>query len=265
VERLLVTFWSIRLDFAAALVEDFARRQRVADILVRPCFRELERLSIHRGDRWIEHGPVTAERIVRILADTSNASACFDTRRGRELVATADIRNGTYETNAGPTRFNSDIVIPLDRETIDATVESVCDLADALDVGAGFVAAEPTFRNAQSAALAATLPLARPGLSERRRIERRGYHWHQWERARLLSGPEWGTFLGGQHLEKLDLDAVRASGAFERVISISPRLAFFQVTADPDDDGRDVFEERLVGARGALSPILMDLSDVHLT
>ncbi|MCW5807254.1 MAG: hypothetical protein KIT31_33170 [Deltaproteobacteria bacterium] len=175
-----------------------------------------------------------------------------------------DIRNGTYETNAGATWFNSHVVMPLDREAIEATVESACALAEALDVGAGFVAVEPTFGNAESVALGRTLPLARPGLSERRRVERRGRDWHVWEPAELLAGPEWGTFLGARHLEELDLDVVRASGAFDGVVRISPRLAFLQVTAEPDADGRDGFEQRLVDARAALAPILMDLSDVDL-
>jgi len=89
-----------------------------------------------------------------------------------------------------------------------------------------------------------------------RKRELRGTH---------LSGPEWGTFLGAQHLAKLDLEAVRGSGAFARIVEVAHgRLAFLQVTTDPEDDLRDDFEDKLVAARAALAPIAMDLSDVNL-
>ncbi|MBX3155901.1 MAG: hypothetical protein KF773_07875 [Deltaproteobacteria bacterium] len=258
------TSWAIRLDFAVALVDDEERCTRVANILVRPCFRELERMSIHRGDRWLEHGPVTVERMVRILRDRSNKDVTFDTKRNREIVATGEIRNGTYETNEGATRFNSHLVFPLVPADVGEVTAAICELADVLDAGAGFVAVEPTYPVAQELALGGFDSKPRPGLSRQRMLERRGRDRHQGRRQELLSGPEWGTFLGAQHLEKLDLELVRASGAFERVVRISPRLAFLQVTADPEADGRDGFEQLLVDARAALAPIMMDLSDVNL-
>ncbi|MBX3159092.1 MAG: hypothetical protein KF773_24200 [Deltaproteobacteria bacterium] len=57
---------------------------------------------------------------------------------------------------------------------------------------------------------------------------------------------------------------VRASGAFDRVVRISARLAFLDVTADPEADGRDGLEQCLVDARPRSAAILMDLSDVNL-
>lgn len=180
-------------------------------------------------------------------------------------MADAEIRNGARGTNGGATRFDSQLVFPVDPTTVEPTISAVCELADALDVGAGFVAVEPTYHHAHRLALGLSKPPARRGVSTRRRIERRGRDWHQWDRERLLAGPEWGTFLGAQHLAKLDLEQLRKSGAFARIIEIAPgRLAFLQVTNDPEDDLRDEFEERLAGARAALVAIAMDLSDVNL-
>jgi hypothetical protein len=144
------------------------------------------------------------------------------------------------------------------------TIVSLCALADALDTGAGFIAAEPTYNLAQNTALGGSLPKARVGLSDQRRRERRARDWHQWQRHNELAGPEWGTFLGAEHLARLDLERVRDSGAFERVVLISPGLAFLQITKDPGDDLTEVFEAKLQRARRALAPIMMDISDVHL-
>jgi hypothetical protein len=56
---------------------------------------------------------------------------------------------------------------------------------------------------------------------------------------------------------------VQSSGAFDRVVLVSPRLAYLQITKDPADDLRDDFEAKLQAARKVLTPILMDLSDVN--
>ncbi len=254
---------AVRYDFAAALVGDEERRRRVAEILTRPCFRELERVSAYRRDRWLGHTRTTAEVIAEILRDPRNSSASFDTSRGRELVASGDIRNGTYESNQGATRFKSYLAFPLVPAELEATTAAVCELAHVLDTGAGFVAAEPDHTLAQHAALGNERPRPRPGLSAQQARERRGRDWHQWQRHDELAGPEWGTFLGAEHLAQLDLERVRRSGAFARVIEIArSRLAFLQLTADPADDLRDDFEPKLARAREALAPILMDLGDV---
>jgi hypothetical protein len=254
---------AVRFDFAAALVEDQPRRHRVAEILVRPCFRALERVSAHRGDRWIQHGDTSVEAIVAILGDPKNAAVSFDTERGKELVASGEIKNGTFESNQGATRFYGYLVFPVPDE-LEPTIAATCDLADALDTGAGFIAAEPDYSYAQSLALGGFDPKPRAGLPPRQMIERRGRHRHMWQRHNELAGPEWGTFLGAEHLARLDLEKARASGAFERVVLVSPRLAFLQITKDPTDDLRDDFEVKLAAAREALAPILMDLSDVNL-
>jgi hypothetical protein len=149
-------------------------------------------------------------------------------------------------------------------EDLDTTIAAVYELADVLNTGAGFVAAEPDHLSAQRVALGGFDLKPRPGLSTRQAIERRGSDRHFRRRHNEIAGPEWGTFLGAEHLMRLDLELVRASGAFERVVLVSPRLAYLQVTADPADDLRDDFEIKLQAARKALAPILMDLNDVNL-
>lgn len=254
---------AVRFDFAAALAEDEQRRRRVAEILVRPCFRDLERVSAHRGDRWVQHAPKSVDAIVAILGDPKNSAVAFDTKRGEELAASGEIKNGTREVADGAVRFDGVLSFPVPKD-LEATIAAMCELADALDTGAGFIAAEPDQASAHKVALVGFKPEPRPGLSTRQMIERRGRHWHQWQRHNELAGPEWGTFLGAEHMARLDLEKVRASSAFERVVLVSPRLAFLQITKDPADDLRDDFEVKLAAAREALAPILMDLSDVNL-
>lgn len=257
-----MTTLAVRYDFAAVLVDDEARRRRVAEILARPCFHELDRVSAHRGDRWVEHVATSADAIAAILADRRNSAVSLDTGRGCEIVASAEIRNGTRE-GLGALPHNGYLAFPTPTD-LDATIAALLELADALDVGAGFIAGEPTYNAGQNVALGGAKPRPRPGLSTRQAIERRGRDWHYQQRHAELAGPEWGTFLGAAHLARLDLDQVRASDAFYRVELVSPRLAYLQVTANPIDDLRDDFEEKLQAARAALAPILMDLSDVTL-
>lgn len=256
---------AVRYDFAAPLVDHERRRRRVGRILTEPCLRELERVSAHRGDRCIGHTPATAPAIAEILGDSRNRGVAFDTRRDGELIASGEISNGTDETNRGATRFGGELVFPLLPAELEATIATLCELADALEAGGGFVAAEPDHDLAQHVAAGKQRPRHRPGLSARRAIERRGRAWHAWQRHGELAGPEWGTFLGAEHLARLDLEQVRRSGAFVRVIEISrAQLAFLQLTEDPADDLREDFEPKLARAREALAPILMDLGDVNL-
>jgi len=254
---------AVHFDFAATLVADEQRCRRVGQILVRPCFRELERRSAHRGDRWIQHTHTSSDAIVAILRDPKNSAVSFDTKRGKEIVASGEIKNGIRESHQGATRFYGYLAFPVP-DDLEGTITAICDLADALDTGAGFVAAEPAYPQAQNVALGGSKPELRPGLSTRQAIERRGRDWHQWQRHNELAGPEWGTFLGAEHLARLDIEKVQSSSAFERVVLISPRLAYLQITRDPADDLRDDFEAKLQTAREVLAPILMDLSDVNL-
>lgn len=261
----MTTTLAVRYDYATSLVADAERRRRVAEILMRPAFASLERVSADRGGRWFDHALKSTEAIAAIVADTRNLALALDTDRGKKLTASAQIKTGTREANSGALPFYGYIAIPAPTSAdLPTTIAALLDLADELDAGAGFIAAEPTYDAAQKAALGGFNPPLRPGLSTRQAIERRGRDWHAKQCHAELAGPEWGTFLGAAHLARIDLDQVRASGAFHRVELVSPQLAYLQVTDDPADDLRGDFEEQLQTARAALSPVLMDLNDVTL-
>ena len=52
---------------------------------------------------------------------------------------------------------------------------------------------------------------------------------------------------------KVDLDKLRRSGAFVRVVEVNSALVYLQVTENPLDDLTEGFEEKLAVARGALA------------
>lgn len=89
-------------------------------------------------------------------------------------MANAELRNGTYESNEGATRFNSWLVFPVVRQDVAAVIDALCDLADSLDTGAGFVGVEQSYSDAHTLVLGLSKSLERVGMSTRRRIERRG-------------------------------------------------------------------------------------------
>lgn len=255
---------SVRLDFGASLVLDRQRARRVAEILNRPCFSSLERVSAHRGDRWLNHAQKSADRITEILGDPSNSAVSLDSKRGGELLASAELKSGSQvlDMNPAATKYSGYLAFP--PTASEPALPGLLELALALDVGAGFIAAEPDHLRAQDVALGGSRPKARPGLSTEQARERRGRDWHKWQIHRQLAGIEWGTFLGREHIAQLDLAALRQSGAFFQVLELSPQLVFLQLTGDPADDLREDFEPRRQRAREALAPLLMDLSDVTL-
>jgi hypothetical protein len=201
----------------------------------------------------------SVDSIVAILRDRRNRGASFESARRGEVVAGGRIENGTVAVDAV-----SNLAFPLVAADVETVVASICDLAGALDTVAGYVTVEPNYRLAQEAALGGGLPKPRVGLSDQRRRGRRRRGWPLAQRESMLTGVEWGTFLGGGHLAQLDIEHVKNSNAFDRVVTISPRLAFLQLTRDPADELTEDFEARLVRAREALAPILMDVSDVSL-
>jgi uncharacterized membrane protein len=58
--------------------------------------------------------------------------------------------------------------------------------------------------------------------------------------------------------------ALRASGAFARVVAVAPQLVYLQVSEDPTEDLTEGFEAKLVAARWALAPLLMDMSAIEM-
>jgi hypothetical protein len=257
---------AIRLDFGLRLVETPAAARAVAEVLVRPCFAELERLSGRRKDRWSRHGKPSVDAIVSYLTDPSLNAVAFDTKRNRELVASGEVENGVGNRGAVVPALRSIayLVIPLVPAELKAVVAGVCDLAAALHAAAGFIALDARHGLAHEVALGGFRPRERVGLSEQRFRERRGRHHYDDRLVTELAGVEWGTFLGPGHLPKIDLDELRRSAAFARVVEITPSLAYVQVTADPMDDLTEGIEAKLIVARQALAPLLMDVSAISL-
>ncbi len=257
---------AIRLDYGEALIGAHAAARVVAELLVRPCFAELSHLSARRKDRWSKHVKPSAELIAEYLADSSNDAISMDSRRGTELVAGAEVENGVGR-DAAPvftTRLQAHLAIPYVAKDLGAVIACVCDLAETLQTAGGFVALEPSYGLAHRAAVAASRPKDRPGLSEQRFRERRARLRYADRIGRELAGVEWGTFLGPSHLERVDLGELRRSGAFARVVDVSSRLAFLQVSDDPLDDLTAAFEGKLARARDALTPLLMDVSSISM-
>lgn len=257
---------AIRLDFGDAIVNVHAVAHAVAGVLGRPCFSELSRLSGRRRDRWSKHVSPSVETIAKYLTDETNDAISLDTKRGGELVASAEIENGIGR-EAAPvfaTRLIAYVVIPFVPAELETVIVGVCDLAVVLHAAAGFIALEPSYGLAQRAALHASRPKERMGVSEQRFRERRARNFYADRIASELAGVEWGTFLGPGHLHRIDLGELRRSGAFERIVEVTPQLALLQVTSNPMDDLTAGIESKLAAARVALAPVLMDVSAISL-
>ncbi len=257
---------AVRLDYGAALVGVPEVARTVAAIFMRPCFAALSRLSARRKDRWSKHAKPSAESIAAYLADATNDAISLDTKRGQELVASAEVENGVGR-DAAPipaTRLQAYVAIPYVAGELAAVVVSVCDLAAALQAAAGFIALEPGYGLAHRAAVAASRPKERVGLSEQRFRERRARLRYAGRIENELAGVEWGTLIGAAHLERIDLGELRRSGAFVRVVEVAPKLSYLQVRDNPLDDLTEGFETKLVATRLALAPLLTDVSAISL-
>ncbi len=262
-----MSWLAIHLDFGVRLVESPEEARAVGEVLVRPCFATLSRLSGRRKDRWSRHGKPSAEAIGSYLTDPSIDAVSLDTKPGQEITAMAEVENGVRQR--GPsvpseTRYPATIAIPYVAAELEAVVSGVCYLARTVRAAAGYLALEPKYGWAHEVALGGFLPRERVGLSEPRRRERRGRFHHADRLATELAGVEWGNFLGPSHLARLDLGQVRASGAFARVAELAPGLVYLQVSEDPAEDLTEGFEAKLQAARRALAPVLMNTSGISL-
>lgn len=257
---------AIRIEHGLRLIESPAAAKAVAEILVRPCFSELARLSGRHKDRWSRHTKPTADAVLGYLTDSSFDAAAFDTPRGREIAASAEVENGVRvrEMAVPQTRYSIVVAMPLVATELTLVVDSVCELAAAVHAAAGYIALEPRYGLAHKVAIPGSRPHERVGLSEQRFRERRGRGRYEDRIVAELAGIEWGTFLGAGHLPRIDLEEVRRSGTFTRVDLITPELAYLQVTEDPMDDLSEGFESRLIAARRALASLLMDVSGISL-
>jgi hypothetical protein len=165
---------AVRLDYGDPLVDAPSAARTVAEVLVRPCFSELSRLSARCKDRWSKHAKPSVDLIAEYLADAAHDAISLDTKRGGELVASGEIENGVGRDQAPvfATRLQAYVAIPLVAADLDATLVGVRDLAAALHAATGFVTLEPSYGLSHRAAVAASRPKERMGLSEHRFRER---------------------------------------------------------------------------------------------
>ena len=253
-----VPYLAARIEYGEHTFRNLrAMAQDVASILMRPCFATAEVLSAWREDRMVFQIRPTAEKLAAYLCHPANDGISLST----PCKATIEISNGNDRKTEKlrPTSLYAYVVVPFVPAGHEALLRGICDLARALRAASGFVAVDTRHSSAFQIALVGP-PVARAGLGEQRQHER-GLRWSG--AARLgseVAGVEWGTFLGSGHLRKVDLEAVRASGAFAKVLRLAQDLAYLQVTGNPMDDLNGQLEERLPAARRALAPLMMATS-----
>lgn len=254
--------FAVRLDYQRAAQADRALAERVAEILCRPSFDALEVVSgrgIKSNSKYVSR---SVDAILQCIRDERYDFVSLQSK-GTELVGCGSLGITSPSFLPASALLTCSLAHPV-VDDVARFLTDVSELADVLDTSAGFVAIEPTTLRAYKLASGASMPDARDGLSEERRRGRRARDWKHQQIGTRLPSIEWGMFLGAGHLPRVDIELLRASGAFERVISITPSLAFLRVTANPLDDLSGELERRLSQAREALRPLLMDLSDVSL-
>ncbi len=261
-----MTVLATRLDFALPLIEHGDVAHKVGEILSRPCFAALDRVSARHKDRWTKHAKPAPNVIADYLLDSTYDALSMDNRHGEEVLGSAEIESGVRNRDAVPatTRFFAYVVLPVEAGGWRDALQGVLDLATVLDAGAGMIAEEPSYALGQRFALGGSKPKPRPGLSELRMRERRARDWKRELVSEKLAGVEWGMFLGADHLTVMSAEALRHTNAFERVLELTPKLVFLQLTADPADDLTDGLEEKRMEARRILAPLMMDITDVSI-
>ncbi len=255
---------AIRLDHGTTISREPDVARLVAQILTRLALAVLARVSAREKDRWSKHAPATAETIEHYLTNEANDSVALDNGRAGELTASAEIESGPHLNVKAPpaVRFIAYLALPYDAAKLEEVLTAVFDLATAIRATAGFVAVEATYGLAHRTAIGQSIPKDRVGLSAQRIAERRVRDFKSEQLDTRLAGLEWGTFVGAEVRQMLDLDELRRSGAFNRVTEVSPEIAFLQLTADPEDDLSLHADDRFTRARSLLSSVLMDTSDL---
>lgn len=262
-DLLVSSMLAVRLDFERVIAGDATTAHRLAELLDRTSFSVFERIAGRIKDRWSKYVPRTGDGLVQHLLDPTLDAVSMESK-GKDLIAAAEVQTRLRNREPGPTALHAHVVCPMPADGIDAFIDGVCGVAAALETGAGFVAMEPTFGLAHRIAVGSSRPKERDGLSPLRQCGRRARDWKSELIGTKLATLEWGTFLGPGHLDQIDLRELRDSGAFARVVKVSPSLAYLQVTPNPADDLSGALEEALPRAREALAPLLMDISDVNL-
>jgi hypothetical protein len=258
-----------RLEHALVPARDASVVSAMAEIMMRPCFAPLERMSLEtRRGRNMHHTRPSAEVIQAYLCDPRCDVVDMDSGRQGDLIAAARLPTGlTLEPDywvAFPAPLESHIIVPHDPGLARARIDAFCDLAVAVQAAAGCVSMENGFRMALRVGFGnstqpAKLANMQPGLTLRRLAERNSYDKCKLDRE--VPSPEWGLFLSRGHLETAPASSLEASGVFHRVLRLSDELVFLQLTADPADALRPDFDALLDPVRRVLAPVLSPLPE----
>lgn len=260
----------LHLDHRAAPGEDEHLAKALAEILARPCFAPLTRVTAQFRDRDPSYQPTHPATIAGSLLAPAAIAAVLDCGRRRdEPIATARVSTGRWlPTPTGdmtPPCFVSTVVVPAPRADAPAIIDAFVDLAAALGALAGYIAVEPDHDRAHRAALAQTPSREDFRGYYRRAQERRAHSWYDRAVDAQLAGPEWGIFFGPRHLARLVPDptcfpVIRDAGAAKlALLSESPADVLDHSVEPPFAPS---FERQLDAARRALAPLLMDVSAV---
>lgn len=242
----------------------------IAELLTRPALGALTRMWFQVKDKERQHAEVARATLAAYLATPEAHVVGMDSGRTGELRAKAmiDVSLPYEPAPENVASLRTYVVLPYEVEAAQAVTETVLALAEVLQPVWGMLSVEPSFGIAENAALAKGPPKdERPGypwMTDARIRYRRAPWYFDNEIDQVIGGPEWGTLLGPKHLEKLTLEALRSSGAFFEVRSLSYGGAFLRLSEDP----LDTQAERILGlvekAREALAPVTVDVSAVKL-
>lgn len=247
------------------------RASALADVLTSPALGALKRTWYVVKDRDKGYTAATSEAVVVHLTNPEAHAVGLDSGRGGDLVATAMFDVALpYTPDAGIVpQLTSYAVVPYEAGAAGSLVDAFVSIAEILRPIWGMIAVEPDFGVAHKAALESGPPKDRRTRFPHITDERIRYRLAPWfYRAQIdegIGGPEWGTFLGPKHLEKLPLDKLRASGAFARVRDLSYGGALLQLSDDPADAAGERIIELVSKGRSALGPVLLDVDVIPLS
>ncbi len=244
---------------------------RLAQSFVHPSLAALKRTWLRVKDKEKGHKPVTRETLLAYLRHGEADAVGVDSGRDGELVAGAVVQLGlSYVPDADiPAPLLSYVVVPHrdDGESAEL-VDPLVAIGEALCPVWGMMSVEPSYASAHNAALAKGPPkderATNPLMTDDRIRYRRTPWYYDKKVDQVIGGPEWGTFLGPKHLEKLSLDRLRDSGAFFEVRPLSSGGAFVRVSESPADAQSNRILKLVAKARAALYPIVIDVSAVKI-
>jgi hypothetical protein len=254
----------LRLAHALMPARDAMVVSTMAEIMMRPCFAPLKRMSLEtRRGRNLHYTRPSSEVIRAYLCDPQCDVVDMESGRQGDLIAQARLPTGLLlEPDywvAYPAPLKIYIILPHDPGLARTRIDAFCELALVVQATAGCVSMENGFGLAQRVGLGGSTQPAKlvhmqPGLTLRRLAERRRYDLRKLDRE--VPAPEWGLFLSRGHLDVVSADALEASGVVHQVRRLSDDLVFLQLTADPADALRPDFDALLDPVRRVLAPVL---------